>query len=75
LLRLSALVSAAMFVLITIINSFLESPLAGSFTPRHPCHVVNFNYGHPPVSRLALCGCQSPLPLRHDTSSIGLFPE
>src|SRR5258708_19608123 len=42
--RLRAPVCADMFVLITITNSFLESPLAGSFVARHPCRVVSFNY-------------------------------
>src|SRR5258707_8833632 len=41
--RLRAPVCADMFVLITITNSFLESPLAGSFVARHPCRVVSFN--------------------------------
>src|SRR5581483_9031969 len=75
LFRLLAPFSAAMFVLITITNSFLESPLAGSFTSRHPCRVVNFEYGHPPISQLALYGCQPTVSLRHDTCLIGLFPE
>src|SRR6202041_864181 len=45
LLRLLALLSAALFVLIIITNSFLESPLAGSSASRHPCHVVDFSPG------------------------------
>src|SRR5271157_4871667 len=45
LLRLLADVMAAMFVLITITNSFLESPLSGSCASRHPCRVADFNTG------------------------------
>jgi hypothetical protein len=45
LLRLLADVMAAMFVLITITNSFLELPLAGRFISRHPCRVAEFKTG------------------------------
>jgi hypothetical protein len=47
--RLLADVMAAMFVfkllMIILLNSFLESPLAGSSIAQHPCRVVDFKTG------------------------------
>jgi hypothetical protein len=51
---------AAVFVLITIKNSFLEHPLRGIFIAWHPCRVADHLCGRPPVSRLAFYGRQSP---------------
>src|ERR1700677_3951529 len=60
--RLVAAVIADMFVLITILLTLsLSDPLRGVLLSRHPCRVADFYYGHPPVSRLAVCGRQAPL--------------
>ena len=61
LLRLLALVSAAMFVLITITNSFLELPLDGEF---FYCHGIlaggEFRIAGVTGFLLAFYGCQAP---------------